>query len=264
MGTSQPDVSAHPVPFRAPRLTRNLGRLFFLIGDALAGLFSLDRGRMTYLNKEIIQQIYFTAVQSVYITITVGFILGILITLPLLSLGVGDLTFVAFVYENAVFHSLLPVLVTVIIIGRSGTAITAELSNLVINDSIDTFLAMGIEPNHFLVLPRLIGVTVSILMMVVWMAFFTVLGTGVMMYAHFGLGIDDTLVYCADTLDPSNTAITLYMLACIGFCVASLHCYYGFKSKTPIELSQILPKAYVRSFLTSLTIVAVFSLTRAS
>ena len=55
-----------------------------------------------------------------------------------------------------------------LVIGRSGNAITSELGSLRINRTLESLASMGIEPYHFLVLPRVLAMMVSLVVLYIW------------------------------------------------------------------------------------------------
>ncbi len=57
------------------------------------------------------------------------------------------------------FREFGPILTGVVIAGRSGSAIAAELGTMQANEEIDALRVMGIDPGRFLILPRLVGIT---------------------------------------------------------------------------------------------------------
>ena len=149
-----------------------------------------NSGQSYYLRLVMVQQLYFTAAQSFVFVTALGAVLGILTMLPLMAFGVDDLELLAAIINLVLFHQILPVIITLVIIGRSGTAVTAELGDMQANMVIDTIFVMGIDPHHFIVLPRILGITISLLLLIFWANFAALLGAGIvtLFQAHIGLG----------------------------------------------------------------------------
>ena len=61
----------------------------------------------------------------------------------------------------SIVRELGPLLTAIIVAGRSGSAIAAELGTMVVGEEIDALRAMGIEPVRFLVVPRVFAITVT-------------------------------------------------------------------------------------------------------
>ena len=84
--------------------------------------------------------------------------------------GQGKLLYTLLVI--VITRELGPLLTAFIIIARSGTAIATELGNMVISHEIEAYVAVGINPIAYLVVPRFLGVTVSMVLLTVYFNFF--------------------------------------------------------------------------------------------
>ncbi|MGF1525465.1 MAG: ABC transporter permease [Candidatus Competibacterales bacterium] len=114
----------------------------------------------------LLQQIYFTGVGALTAVVASGLITG-----WVLVLSVGDVVErlaplsapMAALVEVLVIQHFAPLLVNLIIISRSATAITAELASAIVAGEMDLLLSQGVDPLEFVILPRLLGVTVAAL-----------------------------------------------------------------------------------------------------
>src|ERR1700744_2179609 len=102
------------------------------------------------------------------------------------KLGSTDL--VASLVAFSVLREIGPLITAVIVIGRSGSAITAELGTMKVAEEIEALNVMGIDPVRYLVVPRLLA-------MIIMMPVLTVLGEGVGLFAGWlisvtALGLD--------------------------------------------------------------------------
>jgi phospholipid/cholesterol/gamma-HCH transport system permease protein len=73
----------------------------------------------------------------------------------------GANIFVADMVAIAVVRSLGPLMTAIIVAGRSGAGIAAELGTMKVSEEIDALRVLGLDPMRFLVLPRLLAVTLS-------------------------------------------------------------------------------------------------------
>jgi phospholipid/cholesterol/gamma-HCH transport system permease protein len=67
----------------------------------------------------------------------------------------------------SIAKELAPVMISVLIAGRIGSAMAAEIGSMTVYQEIDALRTMNINPTHYLVLPRLIGIVVMLPMLVV-------------------------------------------------------------------------------------------------
>jgi len=153
--------------------------IFFLHGFIL--IFSLP-----IQIKKFVQQIYFIGVKSILIISLIGLFAGMVLGLQ------GYYSLVKFGSEGllgaAVALSLLrelgPVLAALMIIGRAGSSIAAEIGIMRISEQIDALDTMDINPIRYLISPK---IAASIIVFPLLTAFFDVIGiiggyiTGVIM-----------------------------------------------------------------------------------
>lgn len=241
---------------------RAFGDGLYLFSNACAGLFQLSGGKGFYLRQTFIQQLYFTAVQAFWLVTLVGLAMGVMAVLPLLAFGVGAVDLQAKILKVVMFHQLIPFLVALIVIGRSGTVVTAELGHMQANAVIDSLLAMGIEPHRFLLLPRLLALTASILLLTLWGNCGAVLGGALFNHFQGAAGFTNFLAACAKTVVPVDVAITATMAASYGVAIGLVSGYFGLKSRSTVDVQRHLSPAFVSAFISCIGITALFSLIR--
>ena len=241
---------------------RAFGDALYLLANAIAGLFHVRGAQAFYLRHTLVQQLYFTAVQAFWLVMLVGLAMGVMAVLPLLAFGVGSVDLQAKILNVVMFHQLIPFLTALIVIGRSGTAVTAEIGHMQSNAVIDSLLAMGIEPHRFIVLPRMLGLTISLILLTLWGDIGAVLGAGLFNHAKGAASFPNFLDACARTVTPVSVVITAMMCACYGVAIALVNAYFGLKSRSAVEVQRHLSPAFVQSFMACIVITALFSLIR--
>src|SRR5262249_4737130 len=83
--------------------------------------------------------------------------------------AVGELQLVAQLLVRLLIHELAPALVGVVVIGRSGTAMAAELAGMGAESEVETLAAMGVDPLPYAVVPRVLSLVVSSLGLTIFM-----------------------------------------------------------------------------------------------
>lgn len=94
------------------------------------------------------------------IAVLVGMILALQSAYQLRRLAAEDLT--AALVAVSVTRELAPLLTAILVAGRVGSAIAAELGTMSVSQEIDALVVMGISPIHFLVVPRLLGLLIAL------------------------------------------------------------------------------------------------------
>lgn len=119
-------------------------------------------GRLRIRVTETFTQAYVLGVQSVVIVLLTSLFTGMVISLESAnqaqSYGVSSLVGGAVAYVSS--RELGPMLTAVVVAGRAGAAIAAELGSMVVTEQIEALEALGLSPVQFLVVPRLIALVV--------------------------------------------------------------------------------------------------------
>jgi phospholipid/cholesterol/gamma-HCH transport system permease protein len=241
---------------------RGLGNQAYLLANALSGVGDLFGPRGFYLRRTIIQQLYFTAVQAFWLINLVGVALGLLVALPLLSFGITDVSVQATVMKLALFHQLVPLLTAVVVIGRSGTALTAEIGEFKHGGVVDSLQMMGIEPDHFIVMPRLIAVTVSLIILTLWANLSAIFGAGIYNALRGSGTLENFFHACAAVIDPLEALLSLLMVICYGGAIVLVQAKFGLAARNVVELQRNLPRAFVSSLLLCVGITVSFTVVR--
>ena len=132
------------------------------------GLFLLESAAQCFVRpyrlRKIVEQIHFVGVKSLFVIILTASFTGMVLAMQgfhtLRKFGSEGL--LGSVVALSLIRELGPVLTALMVIGRAGSAMTAEIGILRISGVIMALDAMAIEPRKFLVSPRLVGSVVAI------------------------------------------------------------------------------------------------------
>jgi phospholipid/cholesterol/gamma-HCH transport system permease protein len=170
--------------------------VFITLMSAAANLIVSFRQGRAAIRAVLLRQVYFTGLQASSIIVSVAAIIGTVIVAQVVSLVGDNGTLTGKVLVWVVLRELAPLLTAVIIIARSGTAIAAELGSMKINGEIDAIEMLGIPADRYLILPRIIGVTTSVVILTVYFVLTAFLASFVIAslvwhipFAHFFEGI---------------------------------------------------------------------------
>jgi phospholipid/cholesterol/gamma-HCH transport system permease protein len=144
---------------RAIRAMGYLGRMGIFLGASLA-----RAALPPYRVRNVVRQVHFIGVKSVFVIVLTAAFTGMVLALQ------GYYTLRKFGSEGllgpAVALSLIrelgPVLSALMVTGRAGSALTAEIGIMRIGEQIDSLETMGIDPIRFLVAPRLLAFLLSV------------------------------------------------------------------------------------------------------
>ncbi len=208
----------------------------------LAGQLALDSlrwlrhpGEVAW--REISANVYRAGTQSLPITGLVGFLVGV--TLAYLSArqlkAFGADVFVVNILGISVWRELGPMLAAILIAGRSGSAMTAQLGVMRVTQELDALSVMGISHTARLVLPKVLALAVALPLVTVWTCI--VMLAGGMLAARAELGMDPVQFLRAlpAAVPAANLALGLSKAVGFGALVALVACHCGLRVKPDTE-----------------------------
>ncbi|GAB4171902.1 MAG: hypothetical protein Fur0032_11290 [Terrimicrobiaceae bacterium] len=150
------------------------------------------------------QQSVKIGVQAVPMVALTSFTIGL--TLAMLGAQelsrMGATSYVPDLVGIAMLRELGPIIVAVVVIGRSGSAVTAEIGTMKVSEEIEALEVMSINPIRFLVVPRFLALMI---MMPVLTVFGNYLGfVGGWVICHFSLNMS-TFAYILRIVDSSSS-----------------------------------------------------------
>ncbi|MBP5987983.1 MAG: ABC transporter permease [Azonexus sp.] len=241
----------------------NLQGMIALFGQLLLDTLYLFRHPAEVPWKELTANVYKAGAQALPVTALVGFLIGVTISylsaLQLKSFGAD--VFIVNILGISIIRELGPVLVAVLVAGRSGSAMTAQIGVMRVTEEIDALSTMGISRSLRVVLPKILGLTVALPLLVLWTSAVALFGG---MLAAL-LQLDLSLIYFLDNLPRAvpvaNLVIGLSKGVVFGFVIAVVACHFGLHVKPNTEsLSANTTSAVVTAITTVILIDAIFAI----
>lgn len=121
--------------------------------------------------------------QALPITGMLGFLVGLIIAFQgaVLMKQFGAEIYIADSVGMLVLRELGPLMTAIIVAGRTGSAFAAELGTMKVNEEIDAFTTMGLDPVRFLVIPRVLAATLMTPLLAVFANLAGLIGGAVVM-----------------------------------------------------------------------------------
>jgi phospholipid/cholesterol/gamma-HCH transport system permease protein len=138
---------------------------------------------------------------------------------------------VATVVVLSVTRELGPVIAGLMVAGRVGAAMAAEIGTMRVTDQIDALTTLSTNPLRYLVLPRLIAGLVTLPLLVVVADIIGVFGGYLVGVYRFGFNPSAYLARTQQYLETSDVVSGLIKAAVFGFIVALMGCYHGYYSR---------------------------------
>ncbi len=115
------------------------------------------------------RQILFTGVEAVWVVVAIAVLAGVSVVVQtqLWLTRFGQTELLGAILVATIIRELGPLFVNFVVIGRSGTAISTELANMRVLREVELLDAQGVEPMIYLIVPRVLGMTISVLCLTV-------------------------------------------------------------------------------------------------
>lgn len=201
---------------------------------ALTGQIALDAlhvlrhpGDMPW--REFSATLFRSGAQALPVTALVGFLIGVVLSylsaLQLRNFGADQ--FIVDILGIGIIREFAPVLVAILVAGRSGSAITAQLGTMRVTEEIDALLTFGIARSLRLVLPRVLALAIAVPLLVVWTSLAGLFGG--MLSAELQLGLDPG--FFVETLPRVVPLANLWLAAAkgvaFGVAIGLIACHFG-------------------------------------
>ena len=149
--------------------------------------------------------------------------------------SVVPMRYLGSVIMRSVIIELGPVLTALVVGGRVGAAIAAELGSMKVTEQIDALRAMGINPIRFLVMPRVFAATVMLPVVTVFADVIAVFGGYVVAIATIGVTSSTYINSLKDFFYLKDLFSGLIKALCFGHIIGMMGCFYGFATEGGAE-----------------------------
>jgi phospholipid/cholesterol/gamma-HCH transport system permease protein len=135
----------------------------------------------------------------------------------------------------SVVRELAPVLAGLMVAGRVGAAMAAELGTMRVTDQIDALITLSTSPMKYLVVPRILAGTLALPLLVLVADLLGVMGGWIVGTAKLGFNSAQYLESTISFLQTQDVVVSLVKAAVFGFLVALMGCYHGYNSRGGAE-----------------------------
>jgi phospholipid/cholesterol/gamma-HCH transport system permease protein len=225
-----------------------------LVGQLLLDLVQVLRHPLHAPWRDVSGHLYRIGATALPITALVGFLIGVvlayLMSKQLRQFGADS--FIVNILGLALIRELGPVLAAILVAGRSGSAITAQIGVMRVTEELDAMRVMGIPKGFRLVMPRTLAMAVAMPLVTVWTTLAAMLGG--MLAADLAMGLTPAYFFSAlpKTVNIANLWLAVGKSCVFGVLIALIACYYGLRVKPD---TQSLGEGTTASVVSSITMV---------
>jgi phospholipid/cholesterol/gamma-HCH transport system permease protein len=221
----------------------------------------MGRLRRAPIRESFLRQVYFTGVTAATGVVLRASVLGVLIIAITMDVLDADTDLAVKILLLLVFREIGPLAAAVVVILRTGTAISAEVAMMRISGQTRALRHLGINLYDYIVVPRVAGVMLATVVLTFYVQFLAVLGGLV----FSPLIIDATFMELAGRFSalfsPVDFFYSTIKALLFGFAIAACCCYHGLNppSLTQNAVPQVVTRAVTQSAMLTLGINAVFA-----
>jgi phospholipid/cholesterol/gamma-HCH transport system permease protein len=242
---------------------RHVRGFLVLLGQLVLDGLHLLRHPADLPRREISANIYKSGVRAMPVTALVGFLIGVVLSyLSALQLSqFGADMFIVNILGLGIVRELGPVLVAVLVAGRSGSAMTAQLGVMRVTEEVDALAAMGVPRSLRLIFPKVVALGITMPLLVLWTSSIALLGGMVAANLQLDIGYGYFIETLPKAVPVANLWIGLAKGVAFGFAVALVACHFGLRVKPNTESLSFNTTASVVSAITVVILIdAVFAI----
>jgi len=207
----------------------------------------------------LMRQILFTGYQAVKIITWLGLALGAIIIIQGMTLlqNFGQSELVYQILIIIITKELGPLLTAFIIIARSGTAMSTELGNMVVNSEVEALRSIGIDPINYLVVPRMLGVIISLCCLSVYFNMAGLLGGYLVSSVIYPLSFLDFFNNLLMRMKITDLIFNQIKSVVFGAIISIVCCYQGLR----VEFASTeVPVRTIKAVVSSLSWMMIFNI----
>jgi len=215
-----------------------------------------------YKNDRILQQAKRSGYDSLPIVTLIGFFIGTILALQtaVLMQRLGSEMYIASIVALSLVRELGPVITSLVVAGRVGAAITAEIGSMQVTEQIDALEVFGTNPIKYLVVPRFVALSIMLPVLTLYANAVGILGGYAICVYRLGISSNMYLNISFDALLYKDLFTGLFKTVVFGMIIAFVSCYEGFNVEGGADgVGKATRQAVVASFILILAADCLFT-----
>ena len=244
-------------------LGKQLANLCAFIGEIIVVFLEACVNPKRFRIGAVVRQMFEVWVKALLIVGVLCFLIGVVIAYQ----GVQQLrqfgaeTFTVEAVGIGMFRELGVLLTAIIVAGRSGSAFTAQIGTMQVNQEIDAMRTIGLNPIEWLVLPRILALVLSMPLLAFWGDMTGLLGGAVACTVYLDFTFVQFFDRLRDTVGIWHFYTGMIKSPVFGFIIAAIGCFEGLQVHGSAEsVGQLTTRSVVESIFCVIVLDAVFSI----
>ncbi|HUX23026.1 MAG TPA: ABC transporter permease [Burkholderiales bacterium] len=208
-----------------------------LIGQILIDSFALIRHPLRGPWREISASLFRVGAQALGITALVGFLIGVVLSYlsaeQLKAFGAN--IFIINLLGMGIIRELGPVIAAVLVAGRSGSAITAQLGVMRVTEELDALSVMGIPHTVRLILPKIVALAIALPLLILWTSSIALIGGALSADMQLGISMHSFFIGLPAAVPTVNLWLAMGKGVVFGALIALIACHFGLRVQPNTE-----------------------------
>jgi phospholipid/cholesterol/gamma-HCH transport system permease protein len=253
------------------QVIRGIGRdvvgMNAFLGEIVVATGRLLTGRARLRTAAIVTQLERVALRGVPIIVLISFLVGAIVSQQTIFQleRFGATLFVVDLLGILMLREVGLLLTSIMVAGRSGSAITAELGSMKMREEVDAMRVMGLDPMEVLILPRILALVIGLPLLTFLASLSGICGGGLVAWLYGGVTPATFLERLRDAIAINTFMVGLIKAPVMALTIGVISCIEGMKVEGSAEsLGRQTTSSVVKSIFTVIVVDGLFAMFFAS
>jgi phospholipid/cholesterol/gamma-HCH transport system permease protein len=227
----------------------DMGHALIMLGSATLYTRTIWRPRA---RREVVSQLYVTGIKSLGVITVVAVFTGMILALQtgLELRRYGQEEFIGSAVAVSIIREMGPFMTGLIIAASVGSAIAAQLGTMAVSEEIAALEVMSINPNRFLVMPRLVALALMMPILTVYTNILGILGGGIVGATQLGVSFQAYFDNATRFAENKDLYVGLFKAFVFGVIIATVACHQGLSTtEGAVGVGRATRQTVITSFL---------------
>lgn len=206
---------------------------------------------------ETVTQLFITGIKSIAVITVVALFTGMILALQtgLELQRYGQEVYIGSAVSVSMIREMGPFMTALIIAASVGSAIAAQLGTMTVSEEISALEVMSINPNRFLVMPRLVGLVLMMPVLTIYTNILGIMGGAVVGSTQLGVSVTSYMDNATQFATNKDLYVGLFKALVFGVIITTVACHQGFMTtEGAVGVGKATRQSVVISFLIILVV----------
>lgn len=232
---------------RATRFASDFRKQLEFLGETVCAFGRFFCGKARFRGRDLLYFVQSCGIDALPIISLISFITGMILAyIGAMQLErFGAIIYVVSLIAIAMFREMGVIMTSVIMCGRTGSAFAAQIGSMQASEEISAFRVLGVNPVEYLVLPRIIALTLMMPLLTLYSDIVGMLG-GLAVVSTMGVTLEQFWNMTVMTMNPEHLFSGLIKSVFFGWLVAWAGCFRGMNAgKSSLDVGEAATSASV-------------------